>query len=179
MDLRNQEIHTKFQPFCNKDKNGKKYRLNTNENPTRIPMKKTFLMLLLANLILFAFIGFFSLGAVLAQPEVKIVKYIAAPELVERQDVEITLVDTDFENVTPLTVEFTHVDPFANMFIDSPAGRATSDGVMEDLGAMNCESESFTRRHFRYPSEGMGMYGFINIPEGEGLFPVIIRSMAM
>jgi dipeptidyl aminopeptidase/acylaminoacyl peptidase len=137
-------------------------------------MRKTFLMLLLANLILVTFIGFFSLGAVLAQPEVKIVKYVSPPEVLVQQAEKTVLVDTDLENATPLTVEFTYADPFAYMFIDSLTSRATSNGIMEDLGAMNCESESFSRRHFRYPSEGMNMYGFINIPDGEGPFPVII-----
>jgi dienelactone hydrolase len=177
VDLRNQEFHTKIQPFCKYDKNGKIYHLNIFKSPNRKPMKKTFLMLMLANLILFAFIGFFSLGAVLAQPEVKIIKYPEISVNFEPQEIQEEQGDLDeapAENFQVLAEEFLPVDPFTHMFIDSLADRATSNGILEDMGAMNCESESFSRRQFRYPSEGMGMYGFINIPEGEGPFPVII-----
>lgn len=173
MDLRNQKIYTKIHPFCKYDKYGKIYHLNPRRNSTR-PMKKTFLMLLLANLVLLAFVGFFSLGAVLAQPEVKIVKYLEIPVIIEPQEDLVTVVENTSDNFQALTDEFMPVDPFNNMFIDSLADRAMGNGVMEDLGAMNCESESFSRRHFSYPSEGMSMYGFINIPDGEGPFPVII-----
>lgn len=174
MDLRNESFNTKIQPFCKYDNNGKNYPKNPNVHPKPIHMRKTFLMLLLANLILFAFIGFFSLGAVLAQPEVKITKNVSPPEALIHPEEKVILADTAQEKSTPLTVEFTYVDPFAHMFIDSLEARATGNGVIEDLGSMNCESESFSRRHFRYPSEGMDMYGFINLPDGEGPFPVII-----
>ena len=174
MDLRNQEIHTKIHPFCEYDKTGIKYRHKNQNNPTKPPIRKTFLLLLLANLILFAMIGFFSLGAVLAQPAVRVVQYTAVPVFVEPREVQVAMVDTVVENSQDITDEFLPAELFANMFIDSLVGRATSTGIMEDLGAMNCESESFSRRHFRYPSEGMEMYGFVNIPDGEGPFPVII-----
>jgi dipeptidyl aminopeptidase/acylaminoacyl peptidase len=137
-------------------------------------MKKTFLMLLLANLVLFAIIGFFSLGAVLAQPAVNIVKYPAKPENIELWEEQAAMVEAPAEITQVLAEEILPIDPFTHMFVDSLAGRAISSGVLEDLGAMNCESETFSRRHFRYPSEGMGMYGFINIPDGEGPFPLII-----
>jgi dipeptidyl aminopeptidase/acylaminoacyl peptidase len=36
------------------------------------------------------------------------------------------------------------------------------------------EADSFTRYLIRYPSDGLTIYGFANIPKGEGPFPVII-----
>ena len=36
------------------------------------------------------------------------------------------------------------------------------------------EKENFTRYQIRYPSDGLDIYGFVNIPRGDGLFPVII-----
>src|SRR5690606_38288369 len=52
--------------------------------------------------------------------------------------------------------------------------RKYGGGVLEDLGPLNSTSGSFSRRLFRYRSEGLEMFGFINIPAGEGSFPVII-----
>ena len=42
--------------------------------------------------------------------------------------------------------------------------------VLEKLG----ENNSFTRYKIRYLSDGLKIYGYMNIPKGEGPFPVII-----
>ena len=36
------------------------------------------------------------------------------------------------------------------------------------------EKEKFTRYLIRYPSDGLNIYGFVNVPKGEGPFPLII-----
>ena len=36
------------------------------------------------------------------------------------------------------------------------------------------ETDSFTRYLIRYPSDGLNIYGFVNVPKGQGPFPVII-----
>ena len=46
-------------------------------------------------------------------------------------------------------------------------------GQIEELDVME-ERETFTRYQIRYPSNGLNIYGFANVPKGEGPFPVII-----
>lgn len=45
--------------------------------------------------------------------------------------------------------------------------------MIQDAGNLN-SAGNFTRKLFKYRSEGLYMYGFINIPPGEGPFPVIV-----
>lgn len=65
-------------------------------------------------------------------------------------------------------------DPFAGLSIPSlrqltfqQAGRIERVGVLEELPA-------FTRYRIRYPSDGIAIDGFMNVPRGEGPFPVVI-----
>lgn len=46
-------------------------------------------------------------------------------------------------------------------------------GQIETLEVME-EKENFTRYQIRYPSNGLNIYGFANVPKGEGPFPIII-----
>jgi len=63
--------------------------------------------------------------------------------------------------------------PFRDLYITSLMDRKYGGGVLQDAGNLN-STEGFTRKLFRYRSEGLDLYGFINIPAGEGLFPVIV-----
>ena len=51
--------------------------------------------------------------------------------------------------------------------------RSYGGGQIEVLGVME-EKEKFTRYQILYPSDGLNIYGFANVPKGEGPFPVII-----
>lgn len=140
-------------------------------------MNKTFLLLLLANILLFSVIGFFSLGTVLAKPTVIVTKLTEMPTPIDQfaGGMGVSAKEENYiENHLSVDTDSLLTDPYARMFIDSLAGRADGSGRMEDLGGMSCDSLSFSRRHISYPSEGMQMYGFINIPDGEGPFPVVI-----
>ncbi len=64
-------------------------------------------------------------------------------------------------------------DPFEAYYIDTLAGRNYGGGVIQDKGSLNSVG-NFTRRLFQYRSEGLDLYGFINIPQGEGPFPVVV-----
>ncbi|NPV41705.1 MAG: alpha/beta fold hydrolase [Anaerolineae bacterium] len=64
-------------------------------------------------------------------------------------------------------------DPFEDYYIDTLAGRNYGGGVIQDEGNLN-SAGSFTRKLFKYRSEGLDLYGFINIPRGTGPFPVIL-----
>ena len=46
-------------------------------------------------------------------------------------------------------------------------------GTIQMLDQISDEG-SFLRYKFRYPSDGIMVYGFLNIPKGEGPFPVVI-----
>jgi len=64
-------------------------------------------------------------------------------------------------------------DPFEGYYIDTLAERNYGGGVIQDEGSLN-SAGSFTRKLFKYRSEGLDLYGFINLPRGEGPFPVIL-----
>jgi len=64
-------------------------------------------------------------------------------------------------------------DPYLDYYVESLMERKYGGGVLEDLGNLQ-SSGYFTRRLFKYRSEGLNLFGFVNIPEGEGPFPVII-----
>lgn len=46
-------------------------------------------------------------------------------------------------------------------------------GTIQMLGQFSDEGE-FARYKFRYPSDGISIYGYVNIPKGTGPFPVIV-----
>lgn len=51
--------------------------------------------------------------------------------------------------------------------------RSYGGGQIEALEVME-EKENFTRYKIRYPSDGLNIHGFVNVPKGEGPFPIII-----
>ena len=57
--------------------------------------------------------------------------------------------------------------------IDSLRARSYGDGNIEVVEIME-ENDLFTRYLIRYPSDGLSISGFVNIPKGDGPFPVII-----
>ena len=57
--------------------------------------------------------------------------------------------------------------------IDYLRTRSYGGGQIEMLEVM-VERATFTRHMIRYPSDGLAIYGFANVPKGEGSFPVII-----
>jgi dipeptidyl aminopeptidase/acylaminoacyl peptidase len=63
--------------------------------------------------------------------------------------------------------------PFEQYTIDYLRGRTYGSGAIEVLETME-ETDSFTRYLIRYPSDGLNIYGFVNVPKGQGPFPVII-----
>jgi dipeptidyl aminopeptidase/acylaminoacyl peptidase len=53
-------------------------------------------------------------------------------------------------------------------------GRRTYGGGKIEVVQKLAESDAFTSYSIRYPSDGLNIYGFMNIPRGDGPFPVII-----
>ena len=78
-----------------------------------------------------------------------------------------TLSPTSTLTPTPTT------DPYQYMYINTLIERKYGGGVIQDVGNLNSVG-SFTRKLFKYRSEGLNLYGFINIPPGQGPFPVVV-----
>lgn len=64
-------------------------------------------------------------------------------------------------------------DPFARYSIAYLRGQSYGGGTLEILERVGTNS-AFTRYLVKYPSDGLAIHGFMNVPRGEGPFPVII-----
>ncbi len=87
------------------------------------------------------------------------------PTITPSPNLLVTLTPTLSPTPTP--------DPFLELYIDSLAARTYGGGVLQDVGNL-ASPGGFSRKLFKYRSEGLDMYGFLNIPDGDGPFPVII-----
>lgn len=65
------------------------------------------------------------------------------------------------------------IDPYQDLYISTLKNRKYGGGVLQNEGMISEES-GFKRYLFKYRSDGLNMFGFINIPEGQGPFPVVI-----
>jgi dipeptidyl aminopeptidase/acylaminoacyl peptidase len=65
-------------------------------------------------------------------------------------------------------------DPYASLTIASLSGRTYGGGQIVDLGILSTNSSSFTRHLISYPSDGLTITGFADIPKGSGPFPVVL-----
>jgi dienelactone hydrolase len=64
-------------------------------------------------------------------------------------------------------------DPYSRYSIAALRLRGYGSGEVENLGVLS-QNETFARYSIRYPSDGLNIYGFMNVPLGQGPFPVII-----
>lgn len=76
-----------------------------------------------------------------------------------------TFTSTPTPNPTP--------DPYAGLTIADLAERSYGGGELQIVETL-AENQDFTRTLITYPSEGLTLYGFMNVPQGEGPFPVVI-----
>ncbi len=65
------------------------------------------------------------------------------------------------------------VDPYAGLTIDDLSARTYGGGALEEVQVLSV-TESFTRTVVAYDSDGLTVYGFLNVPFGEGPFPVAL-----
>ena len=75
-------------------------------------------------------------------------------------------------SLTPAVIIFTPL-PYGRYAITSLRLRQYGGGQAQNLGIIN-DNDKFTRYSIRYPSDGLNIDGFMNIPKGDGPFPVII-----
>ena len=74
---------------------------------------------------------------------------------------------------TPISTTTPTPDPHALLTIDGLVARTYGSGELvidENLA----ENSYFTRYLISYPSDGLTIYGFMNIPQGDGPFPVVV-----
>ena len=63
--------------------------------------------------------------------------------------------------------------PYEQYTIDYLRNRTYGGGNIQILEKL-AENDSFTSYSIRYPSDGLLIYGFVNVPKGVGPFPVIV-----
>jgi dipeptidyl aminopeptidase/acylaminoacyl peptidase len=110
----------------------------------------------------------------LPAPAVAVIQFTTTPSPSLTPEPTLTPTINPLRTIAPTLTPTPTSDPYENMYIEALANRKYGGGVLEELGLLDSTSGAFTRRLFRYRSEGLLMYGFINIPAGEGPFPVII-----
>lgn len=64
-------------------------------------------------------------------------------------------------------------DPYAGLTIADLAAREYGGGAIAVESVLGVTA-SFTRTLITYPSDGLTIYGFMNVPQGEGPFPVVL-----
>jgi len=74
---------------------------------------------------------------------------------------------------TPTVTLSPTLAPYEQYTIDFLRGRTYGGGNIEIVETMEV-NDSFTRYLIHYPSDGLNIYGFANVPKGDRPFPVII-----
>ena len=75
--------------------------------------------------------------------------------------------------ITPTTLPTPTLAPYEQYTIDYLRRRSYGGGKIEVLQKLS-ETDRFTSYSIRYPSDGLTIYGFMNVPKGKGPFPVIV-----
>lgn len=88
------------------------------------------------------------------------------------QILEATQAPAPFQQATEARPTAT-LDPYDGLSIAALAERSYGGGVVTDLGVLGTTS-SFTRYLISYPSDGLTINGFADVPVGEGPFPVVL-----
>jgi len=76
----------------------------------------------------------------------------------------------DSEQIVPLEEPVEELNPFS---LEALATRSYGEGELRVEYAWH-NYEDFTRYYITYDSDGLNIHGFVNIPEGNGPFPVVI-----
>ncbi len=84
-----------------------------------------------------------------------------------------TVVIPTATRVTPTPLPTPTLAPYEQYTIDYLRRRTYGGGQVELLDKLT-ENDLFTSYSIRYPSDGLNIYGFVNVPKGSGPFPVIV-----
>ncbi|HLE15081.1 MAG TPA: alpha/beta fold hydrolase [Anaerolineales bacterium] len=84
-----------------------------------------------------------------------------------------TWTETLLPSITPTITHTPTPDPYAGWTIEYLANREYGGGELRIEDTLG-DSSRFTRYLIAYPSDDLTIYGFMNVPKGEGPFPVIV-----
>ena len=84
-----------------------------------------------------------------------------------------TATSTPLPTVTPSPSPTATPDPYAGLTIADLSARSYGGGELSVVQRL-AVTESFTRTLVTYPSDGLAIYGFMNVPFGQGPFPVAL-----
>lgn len=79
--------------------------------------------------------------------------------------------------VTPTPLPTPTLAPYQQYTIDYLRQRPYGGGKIEVVDKL-AETDLYTSYSIRYPSDGLNIYGFMNVPKGAGPFPVIVSIHA-
>ncbi len=74
---------------------------------------------------------------------------------------------------TPTATPSPTPDPYAQWTVEGLAARAYGEGELR-IERVLAITDAFTRTLVTFPSDGLTIYGFMNVPQGEGPFPVVL-----
>lgn len=96
-------------------------------------------------------------------------------ELPTPQLISATVSATPFQvaEVTVAPSAEATADPYAQLGVDALTARSYGGGQVVDLGIL-ATGGNFTRHLISYPSDGLAINGFMDIPFGSGPFPVVL-----
>jgi dipeptidyl aminopeptidase/acylaminoacyl peptidase len=86
---------------------------------------------------------------------------------------QATIIPPTATLVTPTPLPTSTLAPFEEYSIDYLRKRTYGGGTIRIVERL-AENDSFTSYSILYPSDGLKIYGFANVPKGPGPFPVII-----
>src|SRR5215217_2558125 len=75
--------------------------------------------------------------------------------------------------VTPTPLPTPTLAPYEQYTIAYLGRRSYGGGKIEVIRKL-AETDTFANYSIRYPSDGLNIYGFMNVPKGDGPFPVIV-----
>ena len=145
-----------------------------------IPEKKRGLRRRLLHFGLF-FAGLLILSVSSACDLVKVKQEDLPTPITERIAYTATLIPTFTPTIT-LTPRFTTTplptitptpNPYAQYSLEALTQRSYGGGVIQVEGTIE-NGSAFSRYIFKYRSEGLDLYGFMNVPTGSGPFPVVV-----
>ena len=109
----------------------------------------------------------------LPEPLLSIVKTTPTPTTTFTPEPTMTATVNPRMTISPTLTPSPTPDPYIDFYMDTLISRKYGGGVLEDRGNFYSAGQ-FTRKLFKYRSEGLDLYGFINIPNGEGPFPIVV-----
>jgi len=131
------------------------------------------LAILLGITILLSACGSEEAPAELPQPRHQVSAYTASPSPTSTPQPTQTSTANLLSTLTPTLPPTATPDPYLEMYISTLVEGTYGGGVLQDAGNLPSNG-TFRRKLFRYRSEGLNLYGFINIPAGEGPCAVVV-----